>query len=66
MGRRDRNNGGTNSRASERCKGGEYRTVGADGGRENVWASSDYTGVLKKTSKTKVRCWGGFEKVRHV
>ena len=26
--------------------GGEYRMVRADGGCENVWASSDHTGVL--------------------
>ena len=25
---------------------GGYRMVSADGGREDVWASSDYTGVL--------------------
>ena len=31
--------------------GGEYRKVSADGGRVNAWASSDYTGVLKKLLK---------------
>ena len=43
----DRDNGSTNSRAEARCGEGEYGTVSADGGRENVWASSDNTGVLK-------------------
>ena len=46
MGRRDRNNGTTNSRSSARCRGREYRMVSADGGRENVWAISNHTGVL--------------------
>ena len=30
----------------------------ADGGRELFWASINYTGVLKKTSKMAGRCWG--------
>ena len=34
MGGRDRNNGSTNSRATSRPGGGEYRMVSADGGRE--------------------------------
>ena len=46
MGRRDRKNGSTNSRASSRCRGGGYMMVSADGGRENVWDSSDHTGVI--------------------
>ena len=31
--------------------GGEYRMVSADKGRVNVWASSNYTGFLKKLLK---------------
>ena len=46
-GRRDRYNVSTNSRAAERCREGEYGMVSADGGRENVWASSDNAGVLE-------------------
>ena len=45
-GRRDRNNGSTNSRASARYGEGEYGMVSSDRGRENVWDSSDNTGVL--------------------
>ena len=43
----DRKNGSTNIRASARCEEGKYRMVSADGGRGNVWASSDYTRVLE-------------------
>ena len=50
-GRRDRNNGSTNSRAAARCGKGKYRMVSADGGRENVWAISNYTGFLEKLLK---------------
>ena len=46
MGRRDRNNGSTNSRSVARCRWGEYRMASADRGRENVWASTDHTRVL--------------------
>ena len=65
-GRRDRNNGSTDIRAASRCGEEKYGMVSADGGRENVWDSSDNTGVLEKTSKIAGRCWGGVEKVRHV
>ena len=33
--------------------------VSVDGGRENVWAISDYTGVLEKNTQLAGRCWGG-------
>ena len=46
MGRMDSNNGRTNSRTTVMRREGGYRMVSADGGRENVWASSDHTGVL--------------------
>ena len=36
--------------------------VSADGGRENVWASSYYTGVLKKTTQMAGGCWGESKK----
>ena len=39
-GRRDRNNGRTNSRALERYGEEYYRMVSADGVRENVWAAT--------------------------
>ena len=57
-GRRDRNNGSTDSRAAARYGEGKYRMVSADGGRENVWASSDYTGVLKKLLKCQAYVGG--------
>ena len=66
MGKRDMNNGSTNIKAAARCGGGEYRMVSANGGRQNVWASRNYTGVLKKTYKMAGICWEGFDKVRHV
>ena len=50
MGRRDMNNGNTNSRGEQGAGGVGYRMVSADRGHENVWASSDYTGVLGRTS----------------
>ena len=62
----DRNNDSTKIREEARCGEGEYRMVSADGGRENVWASSNYTGVLKKTTQMAGRCWGGVKKVRYV
>ena len=37
---------------------GGYMMVSADGGRENVWASSDYTGVLEKILKCKADVGG--------
>ena len=40
--------------------------VNTDGGRENVWDSSDDTGAIKKTSKIAGRCWEGVNKVRHL
>ena len=67
MGRRDRNNGITNIRASSRCAGGgEYRMLSADGGRKCFWASSDYTGALKKTTQMAGRSSGGVNKLRQV
>ena len=30
------------------------------------WASSDNTGIILKTTQMAGRCWGGFNKVRHV
>ena len=36
--------------------------VSTDRGRENVWASSDYTGVLEKTTQMTGICWGGSTK----
>ena len=65
-GRRDRNNRSTGNRAAGRCGEGEYMIVNTDGGRENVWDSSDDTGALKKTSKIAGRCWEGVNKVRHL
>ena len=47
----DRNNDSTKIREEARCGEGEYRMVSADGGRENVWASSNYTGVFEKLLK---------------
>ena len=47
MGRRERNNVRTNSRAAARYRGGGgYRMVSADGGRENDWTRSNHTIVL--------------------
>ena len=66
MGRRDRNNGITNSMAAARCRGGDYRMVSTDGGRENVWASSNHTVVLLKTTQMAGKCLGGVNRVRHV
>ena len=66
MGRRDRNNGSTNSRESARCRGGGYRMVSSDGGHENVSASSDHTGVILITTQMAFICWGGVNKVLHV
>ena len=66
MGMTDRNNGSTNSRAASRCRGREYRMVSADRGRENIWASSNHTGALKKTTQMEGRCWGGVNNVRHI
>ena len=40
--------------------------IRADGGRENVLASSDNAGVLKKTTEMAGVCQGGVKKVRHV
>ena len=65
MGRRDRKNVITNIKEAARCGGGGFRMVSADGGREDVWASSNYTGVFEKTTQMTVRCWGGVDKVRH-
>ena len=46
--------------------GRECRMVSSDEGHENVWASSNYTGVLNKTTQIAGRCWGGVDKLRHV
>ena len=51
MGRRDRNNGSTKSRAAARCRSRESRMVSVDRGRENVWSISNHTGVLEKLPK---------------
>ena len=41
------------ARQKEGMGEGGYRMVSADGRRKNVWASSDYTGVLEKLLKWK-------------
>ena len=40
------------------CREGEYGMVRADGGRENVWASSDNVGVKKKLLKCQADVGG--------
>ena len=50
-GRRERDSGSTGSREAAIFGEGEYGMVRADGGRENLWASSDNTGIFEKTTE---------------
>ena len=62
MWKNDRYNCSTTSRATERCREGEYMMVSADGGREIVLASSNHTGFLLKITQMPGICWRGVKK----
>ena len=61
-----RASGRNDIRAAEICGEGYYGVFRADGVRENVWASSDNTGVFEKTTEMAGRCWWGVVKMREI
>ena len=51
-------NGSTSIRKAEMCGEGKYGMVCADGGHENIWASSNNTGLKKKLLKLQADVGG--------
>ena len=62
----DRDSGSTDSRSEAIFGEGEYGMVHAEESHENIWASSNNTGVLEKTTEMAGGCRGGVDEVRHV